>query len=260
MLLSVDVGNTQTTIGMFERRELEQHWRISSQPDRTADELALIIQGLLTQVGLSFQRQITGVVISSVVPRMTQAMREMTERYFRFPAVIVEPGVKTGMPILTDNPKEVGADRIVNSVAAFELYGGPCIVVDFGTATTFDAVSVKGEYLGGSIAPGVEISTNALVNAGAQLRRVEYIPPRSVIGKTTVEAIQSGVLYGFAGQVDAIVERMAKELGGKVEVVATGGLAPVIMPETVTIDHHEPWLTLLGLRTIYDRNTATDDE
>ena len=256
MLLAVDVGNTQTTIGMFERERLEQHWRISSSADRTADELALIIQGLLGQVGLSFSRQISGVVIASVVPRVTQAMREMTERYFRFPPVIVEPGVKTGMPILTDNPKEVGADRVVNSVGAFETYGGPCIVVDFGTATTFDAVSPKGEYLGGSIAPGVEISTNALVNAGAMLRRVEYTLPRSVIGKTTVEAIQSGVIYGFAGQVDAIVERMAKELGGKVEVVATGGLAPVIMPETVTIDHHEPWLTLIGLHIIYDRNAS----
>jgi type III pantothenate kinase len=256
MLLAVDVGNTQTTIGMFERERLDQHWRISSSSDRTADELALIIQGLLGQVGLSFTKQITGVVIASVVPRLTQAMREMTERYFRFPPVIVEPGIKTGMPILTDNPKEVGADRIVNSVAAFELYGGPCVVVDFGTATTFDAVSANGEYLGGSIAPGVEISTGALVNAGAMLRRVEYTPPRNVIGKTTVEAIQSGVIYGFAGQVDAIVERMAKELGGKVEVVATGGLAPVIMPETVTIDHSEPWLTLIGLHVIYERNTS----
>jgi type III pantothenate kinase len=244
---------------MFERERLDQHWRISSSPDRTADEHALIIQGLLGQVGLSFTKQITGVVISSVVPRVTQAMREMTERYFRFPPVIVEPGVKTGMPILTDNPKEVGADRVVNSVAAFELYGGPCIVVDFGTATTFDAVSGKGEYLGGSIAPGVEVSTTALVNAGAMLRRVEYTLPRNVIGKTTVEAIQSGVIYGFAGQVDAIVERMAKELGGKVEVVATGGLAPVIMPETVTIDHDEPWLTLIGLRIIYERNASGED-
>jgi len=259
MLLGVDVGNTQTTIGMFERERLDQHWRISSSADRTADELALIIQGLLGQVGMSFTKQITGVVIASVVPRVTQAMREMTERYFRFPPVIVEPGVKTGMPILTDNPKEVGADRVVNSVAAFETYGGPCIIVDFGTATTFDAVSPKGEYLGGSIAPGVEISTTALVNAGAMLRRVEYTLPRSVIGKTTVEAIQSGVIYGFAGQVDAIVERMAKELGGKVEVVATGGLAPVIMPETVTIDHHEPWLTLIGLRIIFERNTSGED-
>ena len=259
MLLGVDVGNTQTTIGMFERERLDQHWRISSSADRTADELALIIQGLLGQVGMSFTKQITGVVIASVVPRLTQATREMTERYFRFPPVIVEPGVKTGMPILTDNPKEVGADRVVNSVAAFETYGGPCIVVDFGTATTFDAVSAKGEYLGGAIAPGVEISTGALVSAGAMLRRVEYILPRNVIGKTTVEAIQSGVIYGFAGQVDAVVERMAKELGGKVEVVATGGLAPVIMPETVTIDHHEPWLTLVGLHIIYDRNTSGDE-
>jgi type III pantothenate kinase len=256
VLLAIDVGNTQTTIGMFERTSLEQRWRISTQPERTADEWALVVQGLLAQVGLSFTRQVTGVAIASVVPRATPMLREMTERYFRFPPLVVEPGIRTGMQILTDNPKEVGADRVVNAVAAHELYGGPCIVVDFGTATTFDAISARGEYLGGAIAPGVEISTNALVAAGAQLRRVEYTAPRSVIGKSTVEAIQSGVVYGFAGQVDAIVERMAKELGGKVEVVATGGLAEVIMPHTVTIDHHEPWLTLIGLRIIYDRNAG----
>lgn len=255
MLLAVDVGNTQTMIGVFERDSLEQHWRIASHADRTADELALIFQGLLVQVGLSFSRQITGVVISSVVPRVTQAMREMTERYFRFPPVVVEPGVKTGIPILTDNPKEVGADRVVNALAAYHLYGGPAIVVDFGTATTFDAVSAKGEYLGGAIAPGVEVSTDALVSAGAQLRRVEYVTPRSVIGRTTVEAIQAGVIFGFAGQVDALIERMQKELGGQATVVATGGLAPVIIPEATRIDHTEPWLTLIGLRLVYERNT-----
>jgi type III pantothenate kinase len=256
MLLAVDVGNTQTVIGVFERENLEQHWRIGSHSERTADELALIFQGLLGQVGLSFSRQVTGVVISSVVPRMTQAMREMTERYFRFPPVVVEPGVKTGIPIMTDNPKEVGADRVVNALAAFTLYGGPAIVVDFGTATTFDAVSAKGEYLGGAIAPGVEISTNALVAAGAQLRRIEFVPPPHVIGRTTVEAIQSGVIFGFAGQVDAIVERMGEELGGGATVVATGGLAPVIMAEARSIQKHEPWLTLIGLRLVYERNAA----
>jgi len=254
LLLAVDVGNTQTTIGMFERDRLEQHWRISSAADRTADEQALIIQGLLSQVGLSFSRQITGVVISSVVPRVTQAMREMTERYFRFPPVIVEPGVKTGMPILTDNPKEVGADRIVNAVAAYEMYGGPCVVVDFGTATTFDAVSPKGEYLGGSIAPGVEISTTAFVNAGAMLRRVEYVIPRNVIGKTTVEAIQSGVIYGFAGQVDAIIGRLREELGDEAATIATGGLAHVIVPFTTSIDSIDDLLTLTGLRLLHERN------
>lgn len=254
MLLAVDVGNTQTVIGVFERERLEQHWRISSQGDRTPDELALIFQGLLVQSGLSFSRQVSGVVISSVVPRMTQALREMTERYFRFPPVVVEPGVKTGLAILTDNPKEVGADRVVNAVAAYALYGGPCIVVDFGTATTVDAVSAKGEYLGGAIAPGVEVSSNALISAGAMLKRVEFTAPRHVIGKSTNEAIRSGVVFGFAGQVDAICERMAAEIGGDPVVVTTGGLAPVITPHLKIATKNEPWLTLAGLRIVYDRN------
>ena len=260
MLLAMDVGNTQTVIGVYERTELQQHWRLHSEATRTADEWALMMQGLLAQVGLSFGRNITGVVISSVVPRATQALREMTERYFHFAPVIVGPGTRTGMPLLIDNPKEVGADRVVNAIAAFERHGGPCIVVDFGTSTNFDAVSAKGEYLGGAIAPGVEISVNALVSAGAQLRRVEFVPPRSVIGKGTIEAIQSGVLYGFAGQVDGIVERMIKELGGDVTTIATGGLAPVIIPHCQTIAHHEPWLTLEGLLMIYERNTGEPDD
>jgi len=259
MLLAVDVGNTQTVIGMFERSELLQHWRLATVADRTADEFALIFQGLLMQVGLSFGRNVTGVVISSVVPHVTAAMREMTERYFHYEPVVVGPGMKTGLAITTDNPKEVGADRVVNSIAAFARYGGPCIVIDFGTATTFDAVSVKGEYLGGAIAPGIEISTNALVSAGAQLRNIDFVEPRSVIGKTTVEAIQSGVLYGFAGQIDAIVGRMRDELGPGTPSVATGGLAPVVMPFTKAIDHHEPWLTLEGLLIIYERNSQRDE-
>lgn len=254
MLLAVDVGNTQTVIGVFERDRLDKHWRISSQADRTADELALIFQGLLAQSGLSFSKQVTGVVISSVVPRMTQNLREMTERYFRFPPVVVGPGMKTGLAILTDNPKEVGADRVVNAVAAHALFGGPCIVIDFGTATTVDAVSAKGEYLGGAIAPGVEISTNALVSMGAQLKRVEFTAPKHVAGKSTDEAIRSGVIYGFAGQVDAIVRRMRDELGGDPIVVATGGLAPVITPHMTGPVKNEPWLTLIGLRLVFDRN------
>ncbi|TMK79496.1 MAG: type III pantothenate kinase [Actinobacteria bacterium] len=252
MLLAVDVGNTQTVIGMFERTELLQHWRLATRGDQTADEMALVFQGLLNQVGLSFDRNVSGVVISSVVPRVTQAMREMTERYFHFAPIIVG--------ITTDNPKEVGADRVVNAIAAFTRYGGPCIVIDFGTATTFDAVSAKGEYLGGAIAPGVEVSTNALVSHGAQLRNIEFVEPRSVIGKTTVEAIQSGVIYGFAGQIDGIVGRMRDELGPGTPSIATGGLAPVIMPFTKAIDHHEPWLTLEGLLQIYERNTLRDED
>lgn len=259
MLLAVDVGNTQTVIGVFERERLDKHWRISSQADRTPDELALIFQGLLAQSGLSFTKQVTGVVISSVVPRMTQALREMTERYFRFPPVVVGPGTKTGLAILTDNPKEVGADRVVNAVAAHAMFGGPCIVIDFGTATTVDAVSPKGEYLGGAIAPGVEISTNALVSMGAQLKRVEFTAPKHVAGKSTDEAIRSGVIYGFAGQVDAIVARMRDELGGEPVVVATGGLAPVITPHMACAVKNEPWLTLIGLRLVFDRNAASLD-
>lgn len=258
MLLAVNVGNTQTVIGMFERETLEQHWRISTNQERTADEHALVLGGLLGQVGLSFSRQVTGVVVSSVVPRITQALREMTERYFHFPPVVVEPGVKTGLPILTDSPKEVGADRIVNALAAHHLYGGPCIAVDLGTATTFDCVSAKGEFLGGAIAPGVVVSSNALTSAGAQLRRVEFAAPRHVIGRSTVEAMQSGVIFGFAGQVDGILERMIAELGDPASVVVTGGLAPVIAPHCRTPMKLEPWLTLIGLRLIYDRNTSGD--
>ena len=260
MLLAVDVGNTQTVVGLFERTELQQHWRLATLPERTADEHALIFQGLLMQVGLSFDRNVTGVVISSVVPRVTEALRDMTERYFHFDPVVVGPGVRTGMPIVTDTPKQVGADRIVNAIAAHARHGGPCIVIDFGTATTFDAVSAKGEYLGGAIAPGVQVSTNALVSAGAQLYNIEFVEPRSVIGKTTVEAIQSGVLYGFAGQVDGIVDRMRLELGANAPTVATGGLAPVIMPLTKAIDHHEPWLTLEGLLLIYERNSRYEND
>jgi type III pantothenate kinase len=184
----------------------------------------------------------------------------VTRRYYGdIPSVLVEPGVKTGVPILTDNPKEVGADRIINAVAAVELYGGPCIVVDFGTATTYDAVSARGEYAGGAIAPGIEISVEALGLRGAQLRKVELARPRHVIGKNTVESMQSGILYGFAGQVDGVVERMSRELADDpddVTVIATGGLAPMVLRESTVIDEHEPWLTLVGLRLVYERNIS----
>jgi type III pantothenate kinase len=188
-------------------------------------------------------------------------LREVTRRYYGdVPAVLVEPGVKTGVPVLTDNPKEVGSDRIINSLAAVHLYGGPCIVVDFGTATTFDAVTARGEYAGGAIAPGIEISVDALGARGAQLRKVELTRPRSVIGKNTIEAMQSGILYGFAGQVDGVTERMARELADDpddVTVIATGGLAPLVLGESAVIDVHEPWLTLIGLRLVYERNVST---
>jgi type III pantothenate kinase len=253
MLLAIDVGNTQTLVGMFNDDELVDHWRIATEPERTSDELALMIQQFLGFHGFSFQDSITGVAISSVVPRVTAELRQMTERYFSMPALVVEPGVRTGMPILYDNPKEVGADRIANAVGAFELYGGPAIVVDFGTATTIEAISERGEYLGGAIFPGVEISLDALFERAAGLRRVELAAPKHVIGKSTVESIQSGAIYGFAAEVDGLVDRFSAELG-ECTVIATGGLATVILPHTETVQHYEPWLTLYGLRIIFGRN------
>jgi len=184
-------------------------------------------------------------------------MRSMLDRYYAdLPTVIVEPGTKTGVPVLTDNPKEVGADRIVNTIAAHHLYGGPSIVVDFGTSTNLDVVSASGEFLGGALAPGIEISLDALAARAAQLRKVELVPPRSVIGKNTVEALQSGALYGFAGQVDGLVRRISAEMGGVTAVIATGGLAPIVVPEAETITHHDPELTLVGLRLVYAKNIA----
>lgn len=254
MLLAADVGNTQTHIGIFSGDEIVAQWRTSTEPRRTADELALVFQEFLSFEGLSFSKQVTGVVISSVVPTLTSALREMVERYFHFAPILVEPGVRTGMPILTDNPKEVGADRIVNAVAAHSLVGGPCIVVDFGTATTFDAVSEGGEYLGGAIAPGIEISAEALWRVAAQIQKVELTVPRSVVGRSTVEAVRSGVVLGAAAMVDGMIERMQKELGGHAAVVASGGLAPLVLEECTSTVRHEPSLTLLGLRIIYERN------
>ena len=256
MLLAVDVGNTQTVLGLFQGRELSWHWRIATQSERTADELALMFGGFLEQQDLSFSRQITGVCIASVVPDQTRALREMVHQYFHFEPVVLEPGVRTGIPILTDNPKEVGADRIANALAAAEEFGGPAVVVDFGTATTYDAVSERGEYLGGAIAPGVQVSAAALFASTSRLLRVELEEPRSIIGKNTVESIQSGILFGTAAQVDGMVERMQKELGGNATVVATGGLAEVIAPHCHSIDHLDPWLTLKGLRLIFEKNAA----
>jgi type III pantothenate kinase len=260
VLLAVDVGNTETVLGVFRDEELAWNWRISTVRERTADELALLFGGFLELEGLSFSRQITGVVLSSVVPTSTQALREMTTRYFHFEPVVLEPGVKTGMPILYDNPREVGADRIANAVAARERFGQPVIVVDFGTATNFDVVSQRGEYVGGVLAPGLHVSAEALFARAARLPRVELIPPRSVVAKNTVESLQSGLIYGMAAMVDGIVERIQKEVGAG-EVVATGGLAPVVIAECTSVTRHEPWLTLEGLRLIFERNTSgTDDE
>jgi type III pantothenate kinase len=256
VLLAVNVGNTNTVLGVFRGSSLEHQWRTSTEPERTADELAVLFGGLLEQAGLSFSNQITGVVISSVVPTSTGALRDMVQRYFNFPPVVVEPGTKTGIPILTDNPRELGADRVVNALAAFDRYGGPCIVIDFGTATTYDVVSERGEFLGGSISPGVQTKNASLSRETARLPVVELQAPRGVIGKNTVEAIQSALLYGTAAETDGIVERMRKELGGNATVVATGGLAPLVVPHCQFVDEVDPWLTLEGLRLVFERNVG----
>ena len=251
MLLAIDVGNTNTVLGMFDGESLRQSWRIKTDARSTADEIALTFRGLLDG-----QPQVTGIALCSTVPSVLREMRNMLNAYWStLPTVIVEPGVKTGVPILTDNPKEVGADRIVNTLAAHTLFGGPAIVVDFGTSTNLDVVSAKGEFLGGALAPGIEISLDALASRAAQLRKVELVAPRSVIGKNTVEALQSGALYGFAGQVDGLVQRIKDELDEHdIHVIATGGLAGLVVPFSQTITTHEPDLTLFGLRLLFERN------
>jgi type III pantothenate kinase len=251
MLLAIDVGNTNTVLGVFDGDAMKASWRVKTDARATADEMALQWRGLLD--GLTPD----GIAVCSTVPAVLHEIRSLLERYYGgVSSVIVEPGVKTGVPLLYDNPREVGADRIVNSLAAFTLYGGPAVVVDFGTSTNFDVVSAKGEFLGGALAPGVEISIDALAARGARLFKVELARPRSVIGKSTAEALQSGLLYGFVGQVDGVVRRIVAELGGIAEVVATGGLAPLVLAESETIAHHEPDLTLIGLRLVYDRNVG----
>ncbi|WP_424213100.1 type III pantothenate kinase [Streptomyces sp. BI20] len=269
MLLTIVVGNSHTVLGLFDGEELVEHWRVSTDARRTADELAVLFQGLMgthPMLGTELGDGIHGIAICSAVPAVLHELRDVSRRYYGdVPAVLVEPGVKTGLPVLTDNPKEVGADRITNAVAAVELYGGPAVVVDIGSATTFDAISARGEFVGGVIAPGVEISMEALGVHGAQLRKIELARPRHVIGKSTVEAMQSGAVYGFAGQVDGLARRIARELVGPkgdpdaVKVIATGGSAAMVLGESEEIDEHEPWLTLIGLRLIYERNAPQFD-
>jgi type III pantothenate kinase len=250
MLLTIDVGNTNTVIGCFEGEHLVESWRIKTDARATADEFALLLRGLLAD-----EPSPSGVVACSTVPAVLHELRGVFERYYRdVPAVIVEPGVRTGVPILYDNPREVGADRIVNALAAYHLHGGPAIVVDFGTSTNFDVVSARGEFLGGALAPGIEISVDALAARAARLLKVELVRPRSVIGKSTVEALQSGIIYGFAGQIDGLVRRISAELESEPVVIATGGLAALVLDESDTITEHEPDLTLIGLRLVFERN------
>ncbi|HET8560197.1 MAG TPA: type III pantothenate kinase [Marmoricola sp.] len=256
ILLCADIGNSRTTLGLVDDGEVLDHWRVATDERRTSDEWAVLLRGLLRESTVG--DRVTGVAVCATVPAVLHEWREMLRRDFgTVPSVVVEPGVRTGVPVLMDNPREVGADRIVNALAAASLYDGPAIVVDFGTATTFDVVSARGEYIGGAIAPGIDISLEALGRRGAQLRKVELLRPRTVIAKNTVEALQSGLVFGFASQVDGIVARMVEELGVPVDdvnVVATGGLAPIVVDECTSFTDHQPWLTLLGLELVYHRN------
>ncbi len=257
MLLVIDVGNTQTVVGLYDSgvrsHELLEHWRLATRADQTGDELALTLRQLLSGRDLDLVDDVRGVAVSSGVPSITYELRRMCERYLTVEPVILGTGVRTGMPVLYDNPREVGADRIANAVGAYDLYGGPTVVVDFGTATTFDVISPDGEYLGGAIFPGIEISMDALFGRAAALRRVELTEPRSVIGKTTMESVQSGAVYGYSAMVDGMCDRI-EEVIGEATVIATGGLASLISPIAESIEHEEPWLTLHGLRLVWEKN------
>ncbi|MFR7416802.1 type III pantothenate kinase [uncultured Megasphaera sp.] len=253
MLLVIDVGNTNIVLGIFKDQELVDHWRVSTDRLRTTDEYGVLIRHLFYLNGVNSE-EIDAIIISSVVPPVMPTLERMCQRYFGLTPLVIGPGVKTGMDIKYDNPREVGADRIVNAVAAYEKFGGPVIIIDFGTATTFCAVDKKGTYLGGAICPGIGISTDALVQRTAKLPRIEVVQAEKVICRNTVESMQAGVFYGFVGQVDGIVTRMRRELGCKARVVATGGLAVIVAPATDAIDVVEPMLTLEGLKIIYDRN------
>jgi len=248
VLLAVDVGNTQTALGLYANDELTEHWRLATERSTTADELGVVLSGLLDLDAVD------GICLCATVPVLVREWETLSVKWATAPLLVVGPGVKTGIPIRYDDPREVGPDRIVNAVAAKERYGAPVVVVDFGTSTNFDVVSPDGEYVGGVLAPGIEISMDALFARAARLVKVDYTAPASVIGKTTVQGLQSGLVYGFAGQVDGIVGRIREELGADARAVATGGLADLVAPHSRTIERVDPFLTLDGLRMVWELN------
>jgi type III pantothenate kinase len=249
MLLAVDVGNTQTVLGLYAGRELREHWRITTEQERTGDELGVLYRSLVPL------HSVDGICLASSVPRLLRCYEDLAERFTSARLLVVGPGVRTGIPLRYDDPKEVGPDRIANAVAARERYGAPCIVVDFGTSTNFDIVGTDGDFVGGVLAPGIEISMDALFVRAARLINVDFSAPERVIGKTTAHALQSGLVYGFAGQVDGIVARIRTELAADAPVVATGGLAELVAPHAATISLVDPFLTLEGLRLVWELNS-----
>ncbi len=253
MILVVDVGNTNIVLGIYEGKTLLHHWRLSTNRSATADEYGIMIHNLFHYAGVKLD-QMDGVIISSVVPPLMRTLEQLCHKYLHKVPIIVGPGVKTGLNIRYENPREVGADRIVNSVAGIEKYGTPLIVVDFGTATTFDYIDADGNYLGGAIVPGIGISTEALYQRAAKLPRIELVRPKSVVGRNPVTSMQAGIIFGYAGQVDGIVQRIRKEFNVMPRVIATGGLAELISAESETVEAVDPLLTLDGLRIIYERN------